>query len=100
MTRTNPYPNVWRFLTLAYLACALVLLTACASEPQVKTVTVEVPTPVIQKVPSALTKDCQPRYLYPETDITVQAVLDRLEAVEIALAICRNQLELIKTLSP
>lgn len=59
------------------------------------TKTVEVPVPILKPLPQELTKDCVPRYLYP-ADITIEAVLDRLEATEIALAICRNQLELIR----
>jgi hypothetical protein len=52
--------------------------------------------PVLKPLPAELTKDCAPRYLYADNDLTVEAVIDRLTAVEIALAICRNQLELIR----
>lgn len=57
---------------------------------------VEVPVPVLVRFPPELTRDCDPRYRYPADDLTVEAAIDRLEAVEIALAICRNQLELIR----
>jgi hypothetical protein len=56
--------------------------------------------PVLKALPPALIKDCEPRYRYGASDITVEAVLDRLEAVEVALAICRNQLELVRSVQP
>lgn len=61
-----------------------------------KTISVEIPVPVVKPLPLELTKDCEPRYRYPATDLTVEALIDRLVAVEIALGICRNQLELIR----
>jgi hypothetical protein len=51
---------------------------------------------VLREYPAEITADCVPRYLYPSDDVTVGAVLDRLEAVEIALAECRNKLEVIR----
>jgi hypothetical protein len=62
----------------------------------VKSVPVEIPVPVLREFPAEITADCVPRYLYPVGEMTVGAVLDRLEAVEIALAVCRNQLEVIR----
>jgi hypothetical protein len=61
---------------------------------------VEIPVPVLKPLPAELTRDCEPRYLYPQGDLTVEAALDRLEALEIANAICRNQLELIRAAQP
>jgi hypothetical protein len=65
-----------------------------------KTSAVEIPTPVVTHLPAVMTKDCAPQYRYPADDVTIAAVLDRLEAVEIALAICRNQLEVIRAAQP
>lgn len=77
------------------------MLAGCASSPPaVETRTVEVPVPVVKPLPAELTRDCAPRYLYPAGDLTVRAIVDRLEAVEIAIAICRNQLELIRAEQP
>lgn len=56
------------------------------------------PVPVIRPLPADITKDCEPRYTYPQDDITVESLADRAEALEIALAICRNQLEVIRAL--
>lgn len=61
-----------------------------------KTVPVEIPVPVVKPLPVELTQDCVPRYNYLADDLTVSALIDRLEAVEIALGMCRNQLELIR----
>lgn len=77
------------------------MLAGCASSPPVtETRTVEVPVPVVKPLPAELIRDCAPRYLYPADDLTVRAIVDRLEAVEIAIAICRNQLELIRAEQP
>jgi hypothetical protein len=51
---------------------------------------------VVKPLPPELTADCAPRYQYPANDITGEALVDRLIAVELALAICRNQLENIR----
>jgi hypothetical protein len=63
-----------------------------------KTVAVEVPVPVVRPLPDAYTKDCEPRQRYPSTSITVEALVDRAIALELALATCRNQLENIRAL--
>jgi hypothetical protein len=57
---------------------------------------VKVPYPVVEKLSDELTRDCEPRYRYPSSAMTVEAVKDRLEAVEDALAICRNEKALIR----
>jgi hypothetical protein len=58
---------------------------------------VEVPVPVVQKVPGRLTADCEPRTAVPFSGaLLVGDVLDRLAAVEDALAICRNQVAEIR----
>lgn len=63
----------------------------------VRTETVTVEVPVRVPIDAKLLAECQPRYLYPQTDkLTVEQVVDRLEAAEAANAICNNQMELIR----
>ncbi|HZO14112.1 MAG TPA: hypothetical protein VFB62_12660 [Polyangiaceae bacterium] len=89
-----------RFWARTLSGCVLASLLGCAAPKIVtKTVPVEIPVPVVKPLPHELTKDCEPRYRYPATDLTVEAVIDRLVAVEIALGICRNQLDLIRASS-
>lgn len=83
---------------LLCLATAQLSTLGCADSPKVaiKTVVQEIPVPTVKPLPPELVKDCEPKYLYPVGDITIEGLLDRLEAVEIALAICRNQMELVR----
>jgi hypothetical protein len=78
----------------------LLMLLACESAPpQVVYVDrpVEVPVPVVQKVEERLTQDCEPRTDVPYSGaLPVGAALERLAAVEDALAICRNQVAEIR----
>lgn len=93
-------PRCWRS-TLA--ACALLSLTACASAPpQVvfKDRVVEVPVPVVQPIPGRLTEDCVPATNVGAGPVTVGAALDRLAAVEDALAACRGRLAEIRSVKP
>lgn len=60
---------------------------------RVRTVTVEVP--VVQKLPDDLTRDCVPGFVYPAV-MTVDALIDRLVALETANATCRDQLARIR----
>lgn len=60
-----------------------------------KTRTVEVPVPVVQRLPESLTADCAPVYIYPAV-ITVSDIIDRLIALETANAACRDQLARIR----
>lgn len=54
--------------------------------------TIEVPVPVVQPIPDRLTRDCEPRTdVTYDGPLTVALVLERLAAVEDALAVCRNQ---------
>lgn len=79
------------------VALVVIACVGCATAPApvVKTVTVEVPVPVVQKVPEALTADCPP----PALDgTTVGGALDRLAGVEAALAACRSELAKIRSL--
>lgn len=58
---------------------------------------VEVPKPVVRPVPDRLTRDCVPATAVPfDGALTVKDVLDRLAAVEDALALCRNQVAEIR----
>ena len=85
---------------LILLIAALLVLSGCASEPQTVYVErpIEVPVPFIQALDPRLTVDCQPRTDVPQSGrLTVGQVLDRLGAVEDALALCRNQLAEIRS---
>lgn len=56
---------------------------------------VKVTHEVTVAVPPALSKDCQPA---PLADTTIQGLVDRLAAVEVALSACRTQLGQIREL--
>lgn len=77
---------------------ALASLAGCETPPVVRTETVEVPVPVVKPLDPHLTADCEPRFYYLQAPITGEVLIDRLTAVELALAICRNQLENIRAL--
>jgi hypothetical protein len=61
-----------------------------------ETKVVKLPVPVIEKIDPGLIQDCEPKYLYPKDSMTVEAITDRVAAVEDALAICRNDKALIR----
>ena len=84
----------WRSTSVGLV---LLSLAACAGAPRVvtKTVTVEVPVPVVQRLAPELLRECTARVVYPAGSLTVGAIVDRLEAVEDALAICANQVAVI-----
>jgi len=79
---------------------ALVTLAGCSSAPIVyKDRLIEVPVPVREQLDARLTQDCAPSYKPPRTGtLPVSAALDRLAAVEEALAKCRAQLQEIRTI--
>lgn len=53
--------------------------------------------PVKVPVDQRLLADCTAKYLYPSADkLTVENAIDRLHATEDALALCNNQIQLIK----
>lgn len=59
------------------------------------------PTPVVQPIDPRLTADCAPATNVPaEGVLTVGDALERLEAVEFALAACRSQVEQIRKTQP
>lgn len=76
------------------LGPALLSLLACASvppEPVYRDRPVQVPVPVVQKLDERLTRDCVPRTSVPFAGaLLVGDLVERLAAVEDALAICRN----------
>lgn len=81
------------------MVLALLLLTACASEPTVvyRDRLVDRPVPVQGKIDPRLTADCAPTYeLGLAEKVTVDAALRRLESVEDALYLCRLQLEKLR----
>lgn len=89
--------NAWRCSLLISSALVLPLLPACAAkQPIVRVQTVEVPVPVVVPLKPELLRDCEPRYQYPAADLNVGAIVDRLESAEVALAICRNQIAVIR----
>lgn len=58
---------------------------------------VRVPVPVRGTLPPELLADCPPDYVIPaEGPLTVGDVLNRLEAVETALMLCRGQLSKLR----
>lgn len=55
--------------------------------------------PVVQALPNELVADCPPSFEYdPARPVTVRDLVDRLDAVEDALAICRRNLALLREL--
>lgn len=87
------------------LRCSLLILSAlvllplqsCAAKPPIVQIrTVEVPVPVVVALSPDLLRDCEPRYQYPASSLNVGAIVDRLDSAEVALAICRNQIALIR----
>jgi len=73
------------------------LLAGCKSAPPaVRTEFVNVPVPVVKKLADELTRDCVPVVNYKADRMTVGDVVERLAAVEDALAICRNEKALIR----
>lgn len=84
-------------------ALALLTLSACAHEPETvfRDQLVEVPVPVVQRLPERLTRDCEPRTGVPFAGaLTVADVLERLAAVEDALAVCRAQAGELRAVGP
>lgn len=84
--------------TLILSGCALSTLGGCASAPAVaqKPEAVPIPVPVVKKVDASLLKPCEVRYRYRPDGMPVRDIWERLGAVEDALAICANQIELIR----
>lgn len=61
---------------------------------------IKIPVPVRAELDPRLTADCPPRFDVPTSGrLTVLSALDRLAAVEEALAQCRNQLSEIRDLN-
>lgn len=80
---------------------ALLLAGCCDTKVVYKDHVVEKPVPVFKSVPADLLTPCTARTAVPPTGpLTVAATLERLDAVEIALAMCANQIELIRDKQP
>lgn len=93
------FPTVHGFWKSTWLLPALTGLAGCGSVPQTVYVDrpIEVPVPFVQTIDPRLTADCEPRTDVPQAGrLTVAQVLDRLGAVEDALALCRNQVAEIR----
>lgn len=87
------YPAVMSFWPSILLLCALLGLQGCESAPRVvyRDRIVNNPVPVVQQVDPRLTADCEPKTDIPQTGkLTTKDAMERLAAVEDALAICRN----------
>lgn len=94
------YPDALLSLRSTLPLSVLLMLTACAGGPPpvvYRDRTVEIPTPVVEKLPESLTADCQPDYELPAGGaLPVSALLSRLSSVEDALATCRYRLAQIR----
>lgn len=96
------YQNARVCLLWTLLGLVLATLSGCASGPRViyKDRLIQVPTPVIQPLDPRLTEDCTPASSVPMSGaLTVRDILDRLEAVEYALARCNNDKAEIRKVS-
>lgn len=91
-------PTVKHLCRWIFSGFALLLLCACGQTlPVIQTKTVEVKVPVVVPIDQRLLLACKARYSFPDADrLTVEAAADRLTAAEGALAICNNQIELIR----
>lgn len=86
---------------LIFSGLALTALASCADTKIVyRDKLVLVPTPVYVPVPENLLKLCEPRYLYPQDSMPVAALEDKIEALEVAIAMCNNDKELIRSKQP
>ena len=61
---------------------------------------VEVPTPVYVPLPAALLEVARPRFLYPPDSMPIAALEDKIEALELALGVCNNDKEVIRSKQP
>lgn len=62
---------------------------------------VEIPVPTLKPLPESLTRDCMPRTQVPYSGaLTVGDALERLAAVEDALALCWGQIAAIRMMQP
>lgn len=85
--------------------CVLVMLGLSACTPQTQIVyrdkVVKEPVPTFVPLSSALTADCQPVVLLPSAGkLTVLDLMNRLDSVELELAVCRDELADIRALQP
>jgi hypothetical protein len=87
---------------LIFSGCALIALASCADTSVVSAPAppVKVPVPVFVPLPENLLQLCQPKYRYPADAMPVAALEDKIEALELALAMCNNDKELIRAKQP
>ena len=57
---------------------------------------VDVPTPVLVRIDAKLTEDCKVNYPYPSDDLLVLYLINRLNAVELAIEKCNKDKLLIR----
>lgn len=79
--------------------CALCSVSGCSTTPRnfVKTETVEIRVPVLQKVPEALTVPCKPNVQLEQGDkLTVEKLAALADDWAIALEVCNAQLDALR----
>lgn len=78
------------------------MLSACANAPLAyRDRAVEAPVPVYKPIKADLIKPCVAHTSVPmQGPLPLADVFERLDAVEIALALCANQIELIRDQQP
>lgn len=89
--------------TLPLCALGMLLLSACTPQTQIvyKDQIVKEPVPTLVPLDPKLTADCQPLVPLPASGkLTILALMNRLDSVEMELAICREDLSDIRDLQP
>lgn len=89
--------------TLPLCALVTLLLSACTPQTQVvyKDRIVKEPVPTFVPLRSELTADCQPYAALPAAGkLTILDLMNRLDAVELSLSTCREELTDIRALQP
>lgn len=82
--------------------CALLSASGCSTTPRnfVRTETIEVKVPVLQKVPEALTVPCEAHVLLEQGDkLTVEKLAAFAEDLSIALTVCNAQIDALRYFS-
>lgn len=58
------------------------------------------PTPVFVPLPAELLEPCVAKFLYPPGAMPIASIEDKVEALELALAWCNNDKEVIRSKQP
>lgn len=96
-----PIAQSWKARMLLACVPVMLLLSACTPQTVYKDRIVQVPVPVQTPLRSELTTDCPPSYNYPaKGPLTVLMLMTRLDSVELALELCRDQMDDIRALQP